>query len=98
MRELLTFLEDSKDGVLRQAQHERNESEFLAQFQERLCVQMACKAAVKAGDELSTEKMYEILDNLQTVDNRLTCPHGRPTVWMLSVNELEKKFRRDYRK
>jgi DNA mismatch repair protein MutL len=91
--ELRTFIEDAPSTGSGRA-----DENFLARFQERLCIQMACKAAVKAGDELSFEKMYEILDKLQTVDNRLTCPHGRPTVWTMSTSELEKKFRRDYKK
>jgi len=69
---------------------------FLKNLHERLCIQMACKAAAKAGDELSHEKIYEILDNLEQVENRSTCPHGRPTVWSLHKNDFEKKFKRDY--
>jgi DNA mismatch repair protein MutL len=69
---------------------------FLKNLHERLCIQMACKAAVKSGDELSHEKIYEILDNLEQIENRFTCPHGRPTMWVLHKRELEKNFRRDY--
>lgn len=65
-------------------------------FDEKVRIQMACKAAVKAGDELSPDKMLEIIQQLEKIDSRLTCPHGRPTVWFLTASELEKKFRRDY--
>lgn len=59
-----------------------------------LRAQMACKAAVKAGDILEERQMKELLHNLYKVDNRLTCPHGRPTYWQLSRYEIEKKFKR----
>jgi len=56
--------------------------------------QMACKAAIKAGDALTIEQMTKLLDDLQTVENRLTCPHGRPAGWTLYTHEIEKKFKR----
>jgi DNA mismatch repair protein MutL len=61
---------------------------------EKLHAQMACKAAVKAGDVLSIEKMHQLLADLEKTANRFSCPHGRPTGWLLSVNEIEKKFKR----
>ena len=55
---------------------------------------MACKAAVKAGDVLTQEQMIQLLKDLEKTPNRFTCPHGRPTGWLLSINEIEKKFKR----
>jgi len=67
---------------------------FTKEINERMHAQMACKAAVKAGDKLTNEQMYELLDDLEKTENRLTCPHGRPTIWSFSLNEIEKKFKR----
>lgn len=64
---------------------------------ERVHAQMACKAAVKAGDTLSHEQMNELIQNLYKTPNRFSCPHGRPTSWALNLDEIEKKFKRDYR-
>ena len=55
---------------------------------------MACKAAVKAHDVLSMAQMESLLKQLFELPNRLTCPHGRPTTWLLSRYEIEKKFKR----
>lgn len=60
----------------------------------KLQAQMACKAAVKAGDTLTTETMQQLLTDLNKTANRFACPHGRPTGWLLSLHEIEKKFRR----
>ncbi len=70
---------------------------FWQELNKRFKAQMACKAAVKAGDILDYEQMYSLLDELEVVPNRLTCPHGRPTLWVLNLKDLEKKFKRDYR-
>ena len=61
---------------------------------EQLHAQMACKAAVKAGDLLTHEQMKNLLEDLNKVENRFTCPHGRPTGWLLSLHDIEKKFKR----
>jgi len=55
---------------------------------------MACKAAVKAGDELTMIQMTQLLDDLIKTNNRFTCPHGRPTSWLIRLDEIEKKFKR----
>ena len=55
---------------------------------------MACKAAIKAGDELTNEQMKEIVNDFFALDMSYTCPHGRPIVIELTINELEKKFKR----
>jgi len=60
----------------------------------KLQAQMACKAAVKAGDVLTPEKMQQLLNDLEKTANRFSCPHGRPTGWLLSLHEIEKKFKR----
>jgi len=61
---------------------------------EKFHVQIACKAAVKAGDTLTIEHMKHLLSELQKTANKDSCPHGRPTGWTLSLYELEKKFKR----
>ncbi len=60
----------------------------------KLYAMMACKAAVKAGDELSSLQIEELLKSLYKTEHRLTCPHGRPTTWLISQYELEKTFKR----
>ena len=68
--------------------------EFFTVINEKLRAQMACKAAIKAGDSLTREQMLQLLDDLHKTNNRFTCPHGRPTGWLLSLHEIEKKFKR----
>lgn len=71
-----------------------NEQEFNERIMHALYAQMACKAAVKAGDVLTHEQMHNLITTLATCNNRLTCPHGRPTGWLLPLYDIEKKFKR----
>jgi len=67
---------------------------FQKTINNKLQAQMACKAAVKAGDILTVEQMDQLLKDLEKSENRFSCPHGRPTGWLLSLHEIEKKFKR----
>ncbi|MBI2775436.1 DNA mismatch repair endonuclease MutL [Candidatus Dependentiae bacterium] len=68
--------------------------EFFKKAHEKMHAQMACKAAVKAGDQLSVEQQQELIAQLEKCENQIACPHGRPTRWLLSTYEIEKKFKR----
>ncbi len=73
----------------------RAEKEVIKRFiTEKIRAQLACKAAIKAGDILSLEEMKELLLKLDKTKNRFSCPHGRPTSWLLSLFDIEKKFKR----
>ena len=54
----------------------------------------ACKAAIKAGQELNIRQMQILLDELSKTPNPHTCPHGRPTILKFSSNDLAKMFHR----
>lgn len=55
---------------------------------------LACKAAVKANDKLSILEMEKLIEDLRYSDDPFTCPHGRPTIIKITLNELEKRFKR----
>lgn len=55
---------------------------------------MACRGAIKAGQVLTLPEMESLLSALSRTENPYTCPHGRPTVICLGVEELEKRFKR----
>jgi DNA mismatch repair protein MutL len=55
---------------------------------------MACKAAVKAGDPLTSQEIDALLEQRELVERSSNCPHGRPTMLRLSLKDLEKQFKR----
>ena len=54
----------------------------------------ACRAAIKAGEELNMRQMEILLDELATTAFPYTCPHGRPTILKFSSEDLAKMFKR----
>ena len=55
---------------------------------------LACKAAVKANNVLSDLEMNKLINDLRYIEEPFTCPHGRPTIIKMTLNELEKRFKR----
>ena len=60
----------------------------------QIAATMACHAAVRAHDPLTTEKMTHILEELRATAYSTVCPHGRPVMFRLSRRELERRFER----
>ena len=54
----------------------------------------ACKAAVKAHDRLTPEECDALIRDLGKCELPFSCPHGRPTVLIISLNEIERRFGR----
>ena len=54
----------------------------------------ACKAAVKAHDKLTLEECDALIRELGKCELPFSCPHGRPTVLNISLNEIEHRFGR----
>ena len=55
---------------------------------------MACRAAIKAGEELNVRQMEILLDELRRTPFPFTCPHGRPTILKFDTHDLAKMFKR----
>lgn len=65
-----------------------------ASFQEALAASFACHAAVKAGDQLTHEEMSALVNRLFGTKHPYYCPHGRPVIIQLSLDELDHRFER----
>lgn len=55
---------------------------------------MACHSVVRAGDVLGEAEVTALLGQLDDVDLRSHCPHGRPVLLRMPIGEIERRFGR----
>ncbi len=63
-------------------------------IRERTRLIMACHGAIRAGQELSREKMGALLAQLDELVVSSHCPHGRPLWRLIPSAEIRQSFRR----
>ncbi len=55
---------------------------------------MACKASVKGNMSMTEEEVRALFAEMMELEDPFHCPHGRPTLILVTKSELEKKFGR----
>ena len=63
-------------------------------YKESIAASFACKAAVKAGDKLTHDELQLLVNRLFATEHPYYCPHGRPIIVQMSLEELDKRFER----
>lgn len=56
---------------------------------------VACRSAIKAGDDTSDFELRRFVEQLLADESIRYCPHGRPVLITLSRSELERQFGRE---
>ena len=55
---------------------------------------MACHGAIRAHHRLQDSQIFALLQQMDALELPYTCPHGRPTVIKITLQDLEKRFGR----
>ena len=61
---------------------------------ERVWASLACHSVTIAGERLESDEMATLVERLQTCENPMHCPHGRPTMIRLGPDEIARLFKR----
>ena len=72
----------------------KNEREKKLETRENIAKSYSCKAAIKAGDRLSEKELRLLIDQLFATSMPYVCPHGRPIVVKISLDEFDRRFGR----
>lgn len=72
----------------------KREKKDSVDIRDNVAKSFACHSAIKAGEPLSLEAMNALIDQLFATREPYFCPHGRPVIITLSLDELDRRFRR----
>jgi len=61
---------------------------------EKMAAAYACKNAVKSGEILGQTEMHNLIDQLFACETPFFCPHGRPIIVTITLDEFDRKFKR----
>jgi DNA mismatch repair protein MutL len=75
-------------------EYRKNEQEKQLDVRDNLAKSFSCKAAIKAGDRLNEKEMRILVDKLFATSMPYVCPHGRPIVIKIPIEELDRRFGR----
>ena len=75
-------------------EYSTNEREKQLEQKDNLAKSYSCKTAIKAGDRLDERAMRLLIDQLFATSMPYACPHGRPIVIKISLNEFDRRFGR----
>ncbi|NOX19145.1 MAG: DNA mismatch repair endonuclease MutL [Chlorobi bacterium] len=75
-------------------EYRKNKREEKLEVKDNLAKSFSCKTAIKAGDHLSELEMRQLVDQLFATSTPYVCPHGRPIVVKIPLNEFDKRFGR----
>jgi len=90
------FKSGSEEKILREfvSEYLSNRNEKQLEEKDNIAKSYSCKAAIKAGDKLSEKEMRLLIDQLFATSMPYVCPHGRPIVIKISLEEFDKRFGR----
>jgi DNA mismatch repair protein MutL len=89
VHQLLEQILDDLGDAFRKAPGDR-----VQRLREKLAISLSCRAAIKINTPLSEDKMQWLIDALFRCENPYTCPHGRPIVLRLNLEDVLRGFKR----
>ena len=86
----------SEEKILKEIieEYAANQREKKLNERDNIAKSYSCKAAIKAGDRLSDREMRLLIDQLFGTTMPYVCPHGRPILVKISLDEFDRRFGR----
>ncbi|NTV02632.1 MAG: DNA mismatch repair endonuclease MutL [Chlorobiaceae bacterium] len=76
------------------AEYQENSSKLKLEKRDNLAKSYSCRNAIMTGQKLTLEEMRMLIDRLFATRMPYVCPHGRPVIIRLSLDELDRMFGR----
>ncbi len=75
-------------------EYSTNQREKKLEERDNMAKSYSCRTAIKAGDKLSDKEMRLLIDQLFATSMPYVCPHGRPVMVKISLDEFDRRFGR----
>ncbi|MEC9486147.1 MAG: DNA mismatch repair endonuclease MutL [Prosthecochloris sp.] len=72
----------------------QNASQLKLEKRENLAKSYSCRNAIMTGQKLGLEEMRSLIDRLFATTMPYVCPHGRPVIIKISLDQLDRMFGR----
>lgn len=77
------------------AEYYRNQQEKkVLDVADNLAKSYSCHTAIRTGDKLNESEMRALIDRLFATEMPYVCPHGRPIIMKISIEEFDRRFGR----
>lgn len=76
------------------AEFQENATRLKLERRDNLAKSYSCRNAIKAGQKLSMQEMRSLIDSLFATREPYSCPHGRPVIIKMSLDQLDHMFSR----
>ncbi len=75
-------------------EYRQNAEKLKLEKRENLAKSYSCRNAIMTGQQLTLEDMRSLIDRLFATKMPYVCPHGRPVIIRISLDELDRMFGR----
>ncbi len=75
---------------------ERDMKDSFEKAKENILATMACHSSIRSGQPLTPQEGIQLYKDLKGCENPYSCPHGRPVLWKLRLEEIDTHFERTY--
>ena len=75
-------------------EYQQNAGKLKLEKRENLAKSYSCRNAIMSGQKLTLEDMRSLIDRLFATKMPYVCPHGRPVIIRISLDQLDRMFGR----
>lgn len=89
-------IEDIFKQLWQLSDEQRDMKDSFEKAKENILATMACHSSIRSGQSLTPQEGIQLYKDLKKCENPYSCPHGRPVLWKMRLEEIDTHFERTY--